>query len=139
VNSAPARRVRQLPAQSPSARRMKKRRSSWLRLTHDRPRCATRATGPEPWASRRSNASMAVAHERHLALAPALVRAQHTERPGVLAFGGRRQHQLRQRCGVHQPEIHALSGQRMHHVRRIAHQGHALRDVAWSREAAQGE
>ena len=79
------------------------------------------------------------AHERDLALAPALVGAQHAERPGVLALPGRRQHQLRQRCGVHQSEIHSLSGQRMHHVRRIAHQGHALRDIALRSEASQGK
>jgi drug/metabolite transporter (DMT)-like permease len=45
---------------TPSARRMNRRRSSGARFTHESPCCASRAKGPEPWASSRSKASMAL-------------------------------------------------------------------------------
>src|SRR5205807_9045538 len=57
------------------------------------------------------------AHERNLAASPALVGAQDSAGAGILARGACRPHQLRQRRGVRQAEIHALSGERVHHVR----------------------
>ena len=79
------------------------------------------------------------AHERDLALAPALVGAQHAQCPGVLARRHRLEHQLRQCRGIQQPEIHTLPGQRVHDVRRIPEERHALGDIAGrARDAAGG-
>jgi drug/metabolite transporter (DMT)-like permease len=79
------------------------------------------------------------AHCSDFALAPALVRAQHAERTGILTPRDRRLHQLRECCRIEQPEVHALSGERMDHVRGISDERHAPRDVTRCREPLQGE
>jgi len=79
------------------------------------------------------------AHERDLALAPALVGTQHRQRPRILAPRARVEEQLCERCSVHQPQIHSLAGERMHDVRGIADQRDARGDVARCREPAQCE
>jgi drug/metabolite transporter (DMT)-like permease len=79
------------------------------------------------------------AHCSDFALAPALVSAQHPERTGILTPRDRRLHQLRECCRIEQPEVHALSGERMDHVRGISDERHARRDVTRCREPLQGE
>jgi drug/metabolite transporter (DMT)-like permease len=133
-----ARRARQLPARA--ERTAYEQASQLLAAVHPRERTLREAreragaVGEQPieGIDRRG-------HDGDLALAPALVGAQHPERPRILALRHRPQHQLRERCGIEQSQIHALPGERVHHVRGIPHQRHAPCDVARRRQAPQRE
>ncbi|HKD53424.1 MAG TPA: EamA family transporter [Steroidobacteraceae bacterium] len=79
------------------------------------------------------------AHGGNFALAPAFVRAQHAERARVLAPADRVPHQLCECSRIEQPEVHALSRERVYHMRCVADERHALRDVTRCRKSLQGE
>jgi len=124
-----ARRVRQLPAHAESP--VDEEAPQLLTavdpghavLRHARDRASTMREQAVEGLDRRD-------HGGDLALAPALVGAQHTQRSRILARRHRCEDELRQRRGIEEPEIDALSGKRMHDVRRIADERDAVRDVA---------
>ena len=62
-------------------------------------------------------------HQQVVALARALIAAQADDAAGITAGGVLRKHQFGERGGVEQPEVDALTGERMHDVRGIADQG----------------
>jgi drug/metabolite transporter (DMT)-like permease len=77
------------------------------------------------------------AHSRNFALAPAFVRAQYAERARVLAPDDRGLYHLRECCRIEQPEVHALPGERMHHVCGVPDECDPHRDVTGCRKALQ--
>src|SRR5580658_1146446 len=76
-------------------------------------------------------------HELILALAPTLVLAQRALRAQLLPRGARRQAQLRQRRRIQHPQVHSLTGQWVHDMRRIPHQRAALGDITLRGETLQ--
>ena len=102
---------------------MKKRCSSDCDSTQRKPARARCASGPRAVREQPVEGVDGEAHERRFALAPALVaRAARRSAPGSSPAPTRGDDQLRQRRRIEQPEIDALAGERMHHVRGVAHQ-----------------
>lgn len=79
------------------------------------------------------------AHGGDFTLAPAFIRAQHAERTRVLAPAGRLAHQLGECRRIEQPEVYALSRERVHDVRRIADECDTRRDITRCRKSLQRE
>src|ERR1700733_2590930 len=79
------------------------------------------------------------AHERGLALSPALVATQHAQRSRILARRARALHELSERRRIEDAQIHALPGKRVDDVRGIADERTALAHVAVRRKSLQGK